>query len=296
MRLICPNCGAQYEVPDDVIPSAGRDVQCSSCGHTWFETPGASVEAEEGTGDAGPERSPATVRNMPPTMARPDLPTTPLPRGPATPERASVAAQPAAATQSADAELDDEDDEPQGLPASVAHRPRRQIDPEIAAILRAEAEREAGRRQSEAEPLESQPELGLDDAGEPETRNAEASRRMARIKGETDEPKSSARKDLFPDIEEINSTLRSTSERPAGTPGYVDATAPQRSGFRIGFLLVVGLAAIGAGAYAMAAQISAALPQAEPVLSTYVALVDDLRIALDIQVQRLLQMIGGPGA
>ena len=37
MRLVCPNCGAQYEVPDDVIPQGGRDVQCSNCGHTWFQ-------------------------------------------------------------------------------------------------------------------------------------------------------------------------------------------------------------------------------------------------------------------
>lgn len=44
MRLICPNCGAQYAVADDVIPPGGRDVQCSNCAHTWFETPGASEE------------------------------------------------------------------------------------------------------------------------------------------------------------------------------------------------------------------------------------------------------------
>ena len=43
MRLICPNCGAQYAVADDAIPSGGRDVQCSNCQHTWFETPGASA-------------------------------------------------------------------------------------------------------------------------------------------------------------------------------------------------------------------------------------------------------------
>lgn len=39
MRLTCPNCGAQYEVPDDVIPEEGRDVQCSNCGDTWFQQP-----------------------------------------------------------------------------------------------------------------------------------------------------------------------------------------------------------------------------------------------------------------
>lgn len=36
MRITCPNCGAQYEVPDKVIPPQGRDVQCSSCDRSWF--------------------------------------------------------------------------------------------------------------------------------------------------------------------------------------------------------------------------------------------------------------------
>lgn len=39
MRLTCPNCNAQYEVDDAVIPQGGRDVQCSSCGHTWYQYP-----------------------------------------------------------------------------------------------------------------------------------------------------------------------------------------------------------------------------------------------------------------
>lgn len=48
MRLICPNCDAQYEVPDDVMPAAGRDVQCSNCGQTWFQHhPDNAPEAEE---------------------------------------------------------------------------------------------------------------------------------------------------------------------------------------------------------------------------------------------------------
>ena len=59
MRLICPNCGAQYEVAGDVIPKGGRDVQCSNCGHTWFEQPGASVTAElGGTTETPPEPVP----------------------------------------------------------------------------------------------------------------------------------------------------------------------------------------------------------------------------------------------
>lgn len=39
MRLICPNCGAQYDVDASMIPESGRDVQCSNCGHGWFQHP-----------------------------------------------------------------------------------------------------------------------------------------------------------------------------------------------------------------------------------------------------------------
>ena len=45
MRLVCPNCDAQYEVDANAVPEAGRDVQCSNCGHTWFQVP-PDVEAE----------------------------------------------------------------------------------------------------------------------------------------------------------------------------------------------------------------------------------------------------------
>jgi predicted Zn finger-like uncharacterized protein len=36
MRLICPNCGADYDIPEGMIPADGRHVQCSSCHTRWF--------------------------------------------------------------------------------------------------------------------------------------------------------------------------------------------------------------------------------------------------------------------
>jgi predicted Zn finger-like uncharacterized protein len=36
VRLLCPKCDAEYEIPNDVIPAEGRDVQCSGCQETWF--------------------------------------------------------------------------------------------------------------------------------------------------------------------------------------------------------------------------------------------------------------------
>ncbi|MFO1144606.1 MAG: zinc-ribbon domain-containing protein [Amaricoccus sp.] len=36
MLLNCPNCHAEYDVPDGMIPAAGRHVQCSACHTRWF--------------------------------------------------------------------------------------------------------------------------------------------------------------------------------------------------------------------------------------------------------------------
>lgn len=44
MRLTCPNCGARYEVDDALIPPAGREVQCSNCSGSWFQTGRAGVQ------------------------------------------------------------------------------------------------------------------------------------------------------------------------------------------------------------------------------------------------------------
>jgi len=65
MRLICPNCDAEYEVDKGMIPPEGRDVQCSNCETTWFqtdpdkvaETPGLGAETKfpDGVGAAAME-------------------------------------------------------------------------------------------------------------------------------------------------------------------------------------------------------------------------------------------------
>ena len=47
MRLVCPNCDAEYEVDAAAIPLPGRDVQCSNCGHAWFQAHPELEAAEE---------------------------------------------------------------------------------------------------------------------------------------------------------------------------------------------------------------------------------------------------------
>lgn len=46
MRLVCPNCEAKYEVPEDAIPETGRDVQCANCGHAWYQMRPRAAAAE----------------------------------------------------------------------------------------------------------------------------------------------------------------------------------------------------------------------------------------------------------
>jgi resuscitation-promoting factor RpfA len=46
MRLVCPNCEAKYEVPEDAIPETGRDVQCANCGHAWYQMRPRAAGAE----------------------------------------------------------------------------------------------------------------------------------------------------------------------------------------------------------------------------------------------------------
>ncbi|QFS84448.1 hypothetical protein FIU97_16960 [Roseivivax sp. THAF40] len=288
MRLTCPNCNAQYEVPVDVIPDAGRDVQCSNCGHTWFQHhPDHAPEAEDPddlpdpvADDADFEDDLADAEAAPPQATGPETPPTARRRG---------------------------------------------LDPSVAEVLREEAEREAKARRAGGDPLESQPELGLDSAAETEEerRARQARERMAKMRGpaateasdrapETapdDGPSPapraeraaspSSRSEMLPDIEEINQTLRAaTDRRPAETPeGRAPEDPGQESGgFSRGLAIGILIAVLALALYIFAAPIAEAVPALAPALDAYVAQVNDLRVWLQVALERLGEMIGGAAA
>lgn len=281
MRLTCPNCGAQYEVPDDVIPETGRDVQCSNCGDTWFQAHpdhpaiGSIADTDD---DTDPQDADAW-EDVPPTDT-PSAPQTESAPPPATPQ-------------------------PQ---PETPIRERRRMDPEVAEVLREEAEREKRARAAqsrESNSLETQPDLGLEDVSDDERRSREARARMARLRGEDpnaapapdtdddglDQIDPSSRRSLFPDIEEINSSLGSESDPHADTDDYdpyPEAPASRRGGFRRGFLLVVLIAVIGVLIYMFAPALARKLPALQGILVDYVGWVDGLRIWLDGQIARLM--------
>lgn len=320
MRLICPNCGAQYEVADDVIPASGRDVQCSNCNHTWFERPGASVAEEEA--DWTDPVAPQTAAPNPVAT-----PTGAVASEPHTEVANSV--EPSLSTPEDDAPVvaaelepyEDEDaDDPVPPPVPPTRAAMRTVSPEIAEILRQEAAREEAARRAEAVTgIETQPDLGLDTLMEDEVRRAdEARRRLARMRGEAEvaeEPApvttgaapiqdttanvaaaiaAATRREMLPDIEEINSTLRSANERGAvAVQENVRADESQRRGFRLGYGSILLIAAVLGLIYAFAPRIAAVLPQSESFLVPYVAAIDDGRLWLDLKVQDILTMLEG---
>lgn len=255
MRLVCPNCDAEYEVDAAVIPESGRDVQCSNCGHAWFQLP-SEVEAEMAAEEALYDAPPASVAG----------------------HGSEALAEPA---QTA---------------VAAAESVRRSIDESVLAVLREEAAREVEARKIEAPVVESQPELGLEAPAE----QGMVARRLARLKGEPEAAaKPQARRDMFPAIEEINSSLRASTEKRAGDAAAVAETMhpaqPQKRGFRSGFTLMLLLAVLLVVGYVMAPDLAKQIPALAGPLKSYVGLVDQARLALDGLLRGASSFLHGVG-
>lgn len=326
MRLACPNCDAKYEVPDDAVPETGRDVQCSNCGHAWFQLrPEAELAAEEEAALYGDDLPPADdapepAADAPPAVAGP-VPEDDAPDLTAA-VAAAVAAGPAAMAQGASAAAvaaipvpdsdQDYDDEADAEPATQAipPAPARGLDDAVLSVLREEAEREAearrhetqraDQRRAEAEgQMQTQPDLGMAEPAAPAALTP-TQRRLAMLRGEDpDAPppepaRPPARRDLLPDVEEINSTLQpSDGSDPDDAIDALPDLTRSRLGFRTGFLLVFLLLVVGAVVYVAAPSIAELVPALKDPLAGYVVFVDGLRLWLDGVMNSATQAISG---
>lgn len=286
MRLICPNCDAHYEVDADLVPPSGRDVQCAECGHVWFQQ-GVQTLAIPVEPDA---RTAETAQHVE-QVSRPESP------------------EDAVSPEDDDPEDDDDDSEETGITPLA----QRSLDDTLLAVLREEAEREARARARETQPpMESQPDLGLEQPPEPRRRivvraRSEAPDTTAETtpalpadpEGDNDTTIRPSRRELLPDIEQINSTLRASGEmRRPGEASEEQLRLPtqrstRRKGFRAGFLFMVVIFGLAALVYAQADRVSASVPVAAPTLAAYVAQVDAARAALDDWIAQALVKLNG---
>ena len=306
MRLVCPNCAAQYDVDDRVIPPGGRDVQCSNCGHSWFQPPAAAEPAAPAPPET--EEPAAPVTGAAPEAA----PETPAPETPATQDAGGDVADGADTAPETGRRLPHpeedaawEDDEPVdhlpgadslgAEPAAARHgdapetgtdQNRRAMDEAVLSILREEAEREARARKAEAERgMEEQGELGLPPPA-PVPRRPEPATEPAVGQAET-APEPAAETPL-PDADAITATLAAQEPPATGPEEPVPAAASGRSGFRTGFSLMLALGLLALTAYVLAPALSTIFPGMAGPLADYVAWVNELRLALDATLRGLV--------
>jgi predicted Zn finger-like uncharacterized protein len=267
MRLTCPNCKAQYEVADSAIPARGRDVQCSSCGRAWFERPAPDAVAARAKAD------PAAPRQTEVPAAQHGG------AGPAASSDAIVQTEPGAASP--------------GLK-------KRALDPAVAEILRAEASREARERRQEAVTgLQSQEEFALDvDPAQHDTALAEELAPAPRPAPTTTRRSEVPRRDLLPDIEEINSSLRAKSVLRSGAAAALteeerEERARRGRGFRIGFSSILIVALFALLLYSYADSIVQSAPGLTGPIEAYVNQINALRLWLDGQMATGANVISG---
>lgn len=256
MRITCPNCGAQYEVPDDVIPDEGRDVQCSNCGDTWFQTKTEQISLDalpddNSEDDIASERVAEAIPDE-----KPEAPIEDTGKRAIAPSVANIlreeAQHEARIRASENATLESQGDLGlESLPPDGANQRAR------------EARERMDRLRGQTEP--AAPEAPAEPQDSDLTRN---------------------RSRLLPDVEEVSSALRSDDSdvSPDIAPEIEVDEPARRSGFARGFILVVLIVVMLFLIYANAAKIVTSAPALEPAVNGYVTQVDKLRVWLDSQL------------
>ncbi len=265
VRLTCPNCKAQYEVPLDVIPDTGRDVQCSNCSFTWFQVHPDSISDE-------PDDAPVGLDS---DTSKPTEPG-----------------------------FDTADDEEAEAIEKDFDQPRPRLDPAIADILRGEAALEISKRNTErAEPpatadlKDASETTAVNDAmtspfdhdlisrvvrGEPLDDDSLDTENSDTATAESVTP----RRTLLPDVETVKDTLNPNDDGPqkdlTDDPDHAvdQAKGAGNTAFKRGFASMLIIAALALGVYMAAPQMSGQFPKAAPALSTYVNWVNQRRAQL----------------
>lgn len=253
MRLTCPNCSAQYEVDEAVIPKAGRDVQCSACGNTWYQYPmevALQMRAAELEDDDDEDDLDAIDDESGPS---------PLGERPGFGEKAGPR-----------------------IDKTVLDVLREEAERELGERKRAQAGIETQGELGLTRPTRSKAApsrvYGEDDPTPPPA--------PTDLPEEAKPEEPVSRRKLLPDIEELTSTLEPGHERRDDDDGS-DGADDQR-GFRRGLSVVMLIALALIVLYLLAPILGNAVPALSGPLGSYVALVDGLRASVAGSLRSLL--------
>jgi hypothetical protein len=251
-----------------------------------------------------------------------DLNLDPLPEQPRQPRQVTEDPRPTPAVAPPSSEYEDEDDDgfsalpPAAVAAMAGKRQSPKIDTEAMDVIRSEVEREQTARKSEAGPIETQIDLGIDGTENKDRASAARDRMMTQTGTQqlvddvteadvdleaalADEPtpEPATKRELLPDIEEINSTLSDAPDPEDDPENYMEMTPvrnPQsrnRRGFRLGFGLMLLVAAALVGLYVYAPAFAKSVPGAAGFLENYVETLNGTRAWLDRSAQDLVDQI-----
>jgi hypothetical protein len=246
-------------VPEKNVPSSGREVQCSACGHTWFQTHPSLKKLQEPVKDSGQETE--------------------------------------TASEEIQTVLEKSDLEGSGQPGETNGTSSSRLHPTVAEVLKEEARREVAVRA--AENLETQPELGIDEAlvqtvpsfdiSEPQSKEMSSilldpdPKELKELYPKTAQMDTGFSGDRLPEQKNINYSLspaeskkRKISDK-GGQAKRVDYQRMKRRGLVTGIMIVVCFFLI----YQFSGDIVQAMPQSEQLLKVYVQLVDQLRLISD---------------
>ncbi len=311
MRLQCPNCDAEYEVDASVIPHEGRDVQCSNCGHGWFQSHPdfeADYDVESSLYDPPPplvqaqnaefpkkELDPAAKQILREEVALEEA------------KRAAEAAKAAPAPQAASQAAPAPNASPTTSPNAAAPAFDTSFEDELDQLGMADpnfvapsppaapAEGAAPEGESETGPIVDtavdafEAQLDADRAEGARPSGAVVPRRVARLKGLNEEaaaqtgptsPAPQGKGQPLPPLVELD--LRSD----------ISAATPPKSGRRAGIYTALFGGIAAAAAYVLSPEISANLPQVAGPMAKYVSFVNGLRDMVQTFVPAVSDGIG----
>lgn len=289
MRLVCPNCGAVYEVPEDNIPAPGRDVQCSACETTWFfERP---LDGE-------------------------DL--QPFEKSPRERDADTEAYDTSGETTSAPDTEGEGEERPEPDRTARENRPRAPA--HVSVVLKEEAQREAAVRAAEAmrskgglDVEETIPDLEkyLEDEDIADLAVAPAAREDSTMQSATDAPAPQFNTDLneldqiydeaakegivsksalFPEIEKVNSSLGAQATgRGHIEDAHLMSSNKRSSSARIGFLTGILLVALAVLTYVYVDELKLNIPELEPYLTEYQQAFERVLSVVETQVSLVAQ-------